>query len=113
MSGPGVTDLRAKGQQDAQKIRAGERDPSWDPQRESVRRRASLGARAAWWLWLTRKSRSIPRTFLRFLSFGSRGKPQGISGLSGAALSREQSRRAKKGMAKRQRDARGRLRGAS
>ena len=111
MTSPGVTDLREKGQRDAAKIR--EHGPQWRPEREPLGARASMATRAAWWLWLTRKRKSIPRTFFRFLSFGSAGKPKGISGLSGAALSREQSRRAKKGIAKRRRDARGRLRGAS
>lgn len=104
---PSEETLTEKGRADAGKVRDRRRTQFDGTPSETVKERASMATRAAWWLWLTRKRKSIPRTFLRFWSFGRSGKPKGIAGLTGTALSREQSRRAKKGVKKRTRNRHG------
>ncbi len=99
--------LAEKGRADAAKVRDRRRTQFDGTPSDTVKERASMATRASWWLFLNRKRKSIPRTFLRFASFGRSGKPKGIAGLTGTALSREQSRRAKKGVKKRTRNRNG------
>ena len=101
---PSEDALAEKGRADANKVR-NRRTTQFDgTPSDTVKQRTSMGTRAAWWKFLSRKQKSIPRTFLKFFSFGHSGKPKGIAGLTGTALSKEQSRRAKKGVKKRARN---------